>query len=74
MVNNQTLASYARTHGWEELRKFFIKIKVGIKVIDEAHKFFENTLMIDYFTFYVKERELSKEAIYPTLVSLSYNH
>ena len=58
LVNHQTLASYARTHGWEELRKFFIKIKVGIKVIDEAHKFFESIFMIDCFsnvfkTFYL---------------------
>lgn len=49
-VNHQTINSYARIHGWQEIRKFFIKIRVGIKVIDEAHKFFENSLMIDFFS------------------------
>lgn len=50
LVNHQTLSSYARAHGWSSIRDFFKKIKVGIKVIDEAHKFFENTLMIDNFS------------------------
>lgn len=58
MVNHQTLASYARVHGWSSIRDFFKKIKVGIKVIDESHKFFENTFMVDCFsncykTFYL---------------------
>lgn len=50
LVNHQTLESYARMHGWTKIRDFFKKIKVGIKVIDEAHRFFENTLMIDNFS------------------------
>lgn len=49
-VNHQTLHSYARLHGWSSIREFFKKIKVGIKVVDEAHKFFESTLMLDYFS------------------------
>ena len=49
-VNHQTLSSYARVHGWTAIREFFKKIKVGIKVVDEAHKFFENSLMIDFFS------------------------
>ena len=49
-VNHQTLHSYARIHGWNSIREFFKKIKVGIKVVDEAHKFFESTLMLDYFS------------------------
>ena len=57
-VNHQTIAAYAREHGWASIRKFFQKIKVGIKVYDEAHKFFENIFMIDIFsnvykTFYL---------------------
>lgn len=58
IVNHQTLQSYAKStnsdteecNGWSKVRAFFQKIQVGIKVIDEAHKFFENTLMIDYFS------------------------
>lgn len=49
-VNHQTIAAYAREHGWTSIRKFFQKIKVGIKVFDEAHKFFENIFMIDNFS------------------------
>ena len=49
-VNQQTIASFARKYGWLQVREFFKKIKVGIKVIDESHKFFENSLMIDYFS------------------------
>lgn len=49
-VNHQTINSYARIHGWTSIRDFFKKIKVGIKIIDEAHLFFESTLMIDYFS------------------------
>lgn len=49
-VNHQTLNNYARIHGWRMLHEFFNKIKVGIKIVDEAHKFFENSLMIDFFT------------------------
>ena len=50
VVNHQTIHSYARENGWQSITEFFRTIKVGIKVIDEAHKFFENSLMIDYFT------------------------
>ena len=50
IVNHQTISSYARVHGWNSIRDFFKKIKVGIKVIDEAHKFFENIFMIDNFS------------------------
>ena len=57
-VNHQTLQAYAKEHGWKSIREFFKKIKVGIKVIDESHKFFQNIFMIDNFsncfkTFYL---------------------
>ena len=50
VVNHQTLTSYARLNSWEKLRIFFKKLCVGIKVIDEAHKYFQNSLMIDFFS------------------------
>lgn len=50
VVNHQTLTSYAKLHSWEQLHLFFKKIGVGIKVIDEAHKYFQNSLMIDFFS------------------------
>lgn len=58
LVNHQTLNSYAKNKGWMAVREFFKSIRVGLKIIDECHLFFENTLMIDYFsntkkTFYL---------------------
>lgn len=57
-ITHQTIATYARDHGWDKIKVFFEKLKVGIKVIDEAHYFFTNTVMVDCFsnvykTFYV---------------------
>lgn len=49
-VNHQTLSSFAKVHGWPMVREFFKKIQVGIKVIDEAHFFFKNVVMIDFFS------------------------
>ena len=48
IVNHPTLTAYANEHGWDQLREFFKRIRVGVKVIDEAHKFFHNMLMIDF--------------------------
>lgn len=50
VVNHQTLTSFARLNSWDKLRLFFKKTGVGIKVIDEAHKYFQNSLMIDFFS------------------------
>jgi hypothetical protein len=57
-VNHQTLTSYARTHGWPAVKKFFEKLHVGVKVFDEAHLSFKNVLRVDMFantkkTFYL---------------------
>ncbi len=49
-INHQTLNSYYKQYGGKKLHMFFKKIKVGIKIYDEAHKFFQNILLIDYFT------------------------
>lgn len=50
IVTHQALNSYAREHGWSEIRKLFQVLKIGIKVIDEAHLFFENILKVDFFS------------------------
>lgn len=57
-VNHQTLNSYGKSHGWDNVHRLFQKISVGIKVFDEAHLSFKNVLMIDFFsnvkkTFYL---------------------
>lgn len=35
---------------WERIQTLFSKLKVFVKVFDEAHLYFENSLMLDYFT------------------------
>ena len=45
LVNHQTLSSFARAESWQKLHLFFQKAQIGIKVVDEAHRFFENSLM-----------------------------
>lgn len=70
LVNHQTINSYARIHGWKSIRELFKKLKIGVKVFDEAHLAFKNVLMIDMFsntvkTFYLTAnfgRSDSKEA------------
>ena len=49
-VNHQTIHSYASSNGWDSVREFFRKLRVGIKIIDEAHKHFANIIMIDFFS------------------------
>lgn len=58
LVLHQTLNSYARAHNWSAVRDFFKATHAGIKIIDEAHWYYENTLRIDMFsnvkkTFYL---------------------
>lgn len=57
-INHKTITSYAQSHGWDAIRSFFMKIKVGIKVYDEAHLCFRNIVRTDMFsnvfkTFYL---------------------
>lgn len=49
-VNHQTLRSFFVRYGPMAFKTFFRKIKVGIKVYDEAHKEFHNILLIDAYT------------------------
>lgn len=49
-VNHQTLNAFVRRHGYQKLHDFFIKLRIGIKVYDEAHLEFKNIVMIDMFS------------------------
>lgn len=49
-INHQSISTFARENSWLKIRDFFKAIKVGIKVVDECHLFFENSIMIDYFS------------------------
>lgn len=58
ITTHQTIEAYAKSYGWLAVKEFFKNLGVGIKVFDEAHKFFHDILMIDFFsntkkTFYI---------------------
>lgn len=50
LVTHATIKSYANKHGWKAIGKLFEHLKVGIKLVDEAHLNFENMTMIDFHT------------------------
>jgi superfamily II DNA or RNA helicase len=49
-VNHQTLNSYAKSNGWDAVGELFKKMKVGVKIFDEAHLQFDNMMRIDFST------------------------
>ena len=50
LCSHQTLHSYAKKNGWGAVTELFKFLKVGIKIYDEAHKYFENICKIDFIT------------------------
>jgi hypothetical protein len=50
LVNHGTIHSYGKQHGWEAVSELFKLLKVGVKIIDEAHWGFENIINIDLYT------------------------
>lgn len=50
LVTHSTLRSFADSQGWEMIGELFRKLKIGIKIFDEAHLDFSNVCMIDFFT------------------------
>ena len=48
--SHQTLHSYAKNNGWDAVTKLLRFLKIGIKIYDEAHKYFENICTIDFIT------------------------
>jgi len=45
-----TLISHAKRNGWESIEELFRHTKVGVKIYDEAHLYFENILKLDFHT------------------------
>ena len=50
LCTHATIRSFCETYGWDKLNIVFQNLGIGIKFIDEAHKNFNNMLMIDFFT------------------------
>ena len=49
-IVHRTIQSIASTDGWEAVTKFFQKIRVGLKIFDEANMEFINTVHVDCYT------------------------
>ena len=50
LVTHSTLKTFATINGWNKIGELFKKLKIGIKIIDEAHLNFANISMIDFYT------------------------
>lgn len=50
LSTHSTLYSWGKTHGWQALRQLFQFLKIGIKIYDEAHLYFDNICRIDFFS------------------------
>lgn len=50
LASHRTLQMYGQKFGWERLGELFQHLGIGMKVFDEAHKYFVNMSMIDFFT------------------------
>lgn len=50
MVNHATITSFANKYSWFELDTVFKNMGIGVKIIDEAHINFYNTVMMDLYT------------------------
>lgn len=50
LVNHGTIASYGKSNGWGAVHELFKHIRVGVKIYDEAHLNFANTIKIDLNT------------------------
>ena len=50
LCTHSTIYSWGKRYGWEAIRKLFQDLRIGIKIYDEAHLYFENICRIDFFT------------------------
>jgi len=50
LVNHGTIRSYGKKHGWDKVTELFKKLRIGVKVFDEAHLEFENLMKTDLHT------------------------
>lgn len=58
LCSHDTIRSFASKYSWNDVHKLFKLLKIGIKIYDEAHLYFDNICMIDFFsdvwkTFYL---------------------
>ena len=51
IASHRTISAFAEDE-WESVTEFFHKVKIGVKVYDEAHVEYKNIFMIDSFTLH----------------------
>ena len=50
IVGHASINRFGNNFGWDKISDFFQTIGIGLKVFDEAHKYFDNLLRIDFNT------------------------
>ena len=50
IISHDTISSYGNKYGWHSVTELFKKMKIGLKIYDEAHLAFANIIKIDLFT------------------------
>lgn len=50
LCSHSTLKSYAEKYGWNKVSELFEILKIGIKIYDEAHLFFDSMCMVDFYS------------------------
>ena len=50
LLSHATINAYAKKHGWNAVSELFKFFKVGLKIYDESHLYFDNTLMVDFYS------------------------
>ena len=59
LCTHSTLYSWGKRYGWDAIRQLFIQLRIGIKIYDEAHLYFDNICRIDFFTNCLKNYYLT---------------
>lgn len=62
LTTHSLMQTFIDEQGFEAINQIFINLGIGIKVIDEFHRNFKNTLLIDYATNVYKTFYLSATA------------
>lgn len=50
LITHSTLNNFGTNNGWKSIGELFRKLKVFLKVYDEAHLNFDNICMVDFYT------------------------
>jgi superfamily II DNA or RNA helicase len=77
LCTHSTLHTYAKKHGWGSVRKLFMDLQIGIKVVDESHLFWESMFKCDYAsnclkTYYLTATPMKSDVYQNRIYQLSF--